>query len=93
VALSRTAELEAKLEQAEKEKRRADKLAFLTRKMVKAGPLTTGVGRLLGSRNRPRSTTDGRKPSRGSKVSPNELPTTSAVATPSTPTADGAIGR
>lgn len=92
-ALSRTAELEAKLARAEQEKRRADKLNFLTRKMVKPGPLTTGVGRLPGSRNRPRSTTDGQKPSRVSKLSAGEVSTTPAGATPSTPTADGATAR
>jgi hypothetical protein len=92
-ALSRTAELEAKLRQTEKEKRRADKLAFLTRKLVKAGPLTTGVGRLPGSRNRPRSTTDGRKLSRASKPSATEAATTPAGATDSIPTADGATAR
>jgi hypothetical protein len=93
VALSRTAELEAKLERAETDKRRSEKLYFLTKKMVKPGPLTTGVGRLPGSRNRPRSTTDGRKPSLGSKPSGSEPATTPAGATPSTPTADGATGR
>ena len=92
-ALARTAELEAKLRQAEKEKRRSDKLAFLTRKLVKAGPLTTGVGRLPGSRNRPRSTTDGRRPSRGSRPSASEPATTPAGGTDSIPTADGAITR
>lgn len=92
-ALSRTAELEAKLARAEQEKRRADKLNFLTRKMVKPGPLTTGVGRLPGSRNRPRSTTDGPKPSRTLKALASEVATTPAVATNSTPTADGATGR
>jgi hypothetical protein len=92
-ALARTAELEAKLRQTEKEKRRADKLAFLTRKLVKAGPLTTGVGRLPGSRNRPRSTTDGRKPSRGSRLSGSEAATTPAGGTDSIPTADGATAR
>ena len=91
-ALARTAELEAKLERTEQEKRRSDKLYFLTRKMVKPGPLTTGVGRLPGSRNRPRSTTDGRKLSPESKSSESEAPTTPAGATPSTPTVDGATG-
>jgi hypothetical protein len=92
-ALARTAELEAKLRQTEKEKRRADKLAFLTRKLVKAGPLTTGVGRLPGSRNRPRSTMDGPKPSRASRPSASDATTTPAGGTDSTPTADGATAR
>lgn len=91
-ALSRTAELEEKLTRTEKEKRRSDKLFFLTRKLVKPGPLTTGSGRPPGSRNRPRSTTTGPKPSPASKSSPSEA-TIGAAATASTPTPAGANGR
>jgi len=91
-ALSRAAELEDKLTRTEKEKRRSDKLFFLTRKLVKPGPMTTGSGRPPGSRNRPRSTTGGPKPSPESKNTPSEA-TIGAGAIDSTPTGDGAIGR
>lgn len=87
-ALARVAELEAKLAKSEQEKRRSDKLFVMTRKLVKKGPMTTGAGRQPGSRNRPRSTTDGPKPSRGSTKASSET-TGSAVGIVSTPTLGG----
>jgi hypothetical protein len=91
-ALERVTDLEEKVAKAEKEKRRSDKLFLLTRKLVKSGPLTTASGRPPGSRNRPRSTKNGPKPSPGSKSSPSEG-TRSEDAAASTPKADGASGR
>lgn len=87
-ALARVAELEAKLARSEQEKRRADKLFVMTRKLVKKGPMTTGAGRQPGSRNRPRSTTDGPRPSRESKKASSET-TGSAGAIASTPMLGG----
>ena len=72
-ALARVAELEAKLAKSEQEKRRSEKLFVMTRKLVKKGPMTTGAGRQPGSRNRPRSTADGPKPSRGSTKPSSEM--------------------
>jgi hypothetical protein len=91
-ALARVAELEARLAKSEQEKRRSDKLFVMTRKLVKKGPMTTGAGRQPGSRNRPRSTTDGPQPSRGSRKASSET-TGSAVATASTPTVGGESAR
>lgn len=90
-AQARVAELEAKLARSEQEKRRADKLFVMTRKLMKKGPMTTGAGRRPGSRNRPRSTTDGPRPSPGSKRASNET-TASAGVSGSTPRLGGESG-
>jgi hypothetical protein len=90
-ALARVQELEEKLAKAEREGRRSQKLFVLTRKLVKAGPLTTGSGRPPGSRNRPRSTPSGPKPSTSSTRV--ETTTESAAATASTPAPAGGNGR
>ena len=75
------AALEAKLARLEEDKRRAERLLLLTRKVVRTGRLTLpGLGR-------PRSTTAGAKPSSGS------TPTSPPSASPSTPTLAGAAGR
>jgi len=42
-SLRRIAELEAKVRQLEQDKRRTDRLLYLTRKVVKLGPLSTGA--------------------------------------------------
>lgn len=76
------AELEAKVTRLEEEKRRAERLLLLTRKVVRTGRLTLpGLGR-------PRSTTGGSKPSTGSK-STSPAP----AASPSTPTPAGGAAR
>lgn len=90
-ALARVAELEEKLEKAERDRRRSDKLLVMTRKLVKAGPLTTGSGRPPGSRNRPRSTPDGQKRSPISKAANEMVPT--GDGTSSTPALVGGNGR
>jgi hypothetical protein len=90
-ALARVEELEGRLARAEQEKRRSDKLFVMTRKLVKAGPLTTGQGRPPGSRNRSSSTLSGRKSSADSKRPPSAT-TASEDATASTPTVGGATG-
>jgi hypothetical protein len=74
------AALEQKVTRLEQEKRRAERLLMLTRKVVRTGRLTVaGLGR-------PRSTTSGSKPSSTSGRS-------SAEASPSTPTPAGGDGR
>lgn len=42
-SLRKIADLSAKVSQLEQEKRRTDRLLYLTRKVVKAGPMTTGA--------------------------------------------------
>lgn len=72
-SLRRIGELEAKVRQLEQDKRRTDRLLYLTRKVVKAGPMTTGgrgrppKPRLVsgddGPRHSPSSATKSRLPS------------------------------
>lgn len=73
--------LKARVKKLEAEKRRADRLLFLTRKVVKPGVLTTGRGR---KRLPPASTPVGPTPSPAS-TSPTSPPTS-----PSPPTPTGA---
>jgi hypothetical protein len=75
------AALQGKVTKLEEEKRRAERLLLLTRKVVRTGRLT------LPGRGRPRSTTSGARPSNGSAT------TTSSSASPSTPTTPGAAAR
>lgn len=75
------AALRARVKKLETEKRRADRLLFLTRKVVKPGVLTTGRGR---KRLAPASTPVGPTPSPAS-TSPTQSPTDS----PSPPTVTG----
>lgn len=73
------ADLEARIAKLEQEKRRAERLLLLTRKVVRRGRLTLpGLGR-------PRSTRGGGKPSSGSATKAGD-------ASPSTPRPAGAAG-
>lgn len=93
VSLRRIADLEAKVQQLEQDKRRMDRLLYLTRKVVKTGPLTTG-GRGRSPKARPSSLESGPKPSRSLATrSPpmNELQAAGTDA--STPTLDGEAER
>jgi hypothetical protein len=78
----RIEELERKVQQLERDKRRSERLLMLTRKVVKAGPVTTTAGR------RPSSTKAGRKPS-----PPSTKATDANSAEPSIPTTAGADER
>jgi hypothetical protein len=81
----RIAELEQKVASLERDKRRSERLLLLTRKVVKAGPVTTGAGRPPKSRKR--STSDGKR------SSPSSTPTSRPKSHPapaSTPKPDGA---
>lgn len=79
------AQMEKRIEELETTKRRLERLLFLTRMTVKPGPMTHG------KRGRPRtrqaSETAGPKPSKRSR---KKRPT-SAPASTSTPTPDGAV--
>jgi hypothetical protein len=82
---SRVGELEAKVTQLEREKRRAERLLLLTRKTLQAGTLKASPGRpRLRRPRRPASTPSG---SAGSKALPAK--TSSSPTSPSTPTKDG----
>lgn len=83
--MRRIGQLEEEVKKLSQEKRRTDRLLFLTRKVVKRGPVASE------NRGRPRgkrlsSTTGGEKSSPASSSPPT--PTTSAANSPSTP--DGA---
>ncbi len=78
----RIAQLEAKVSGLERERRRSERLLLLTRKIVRKGPVTTGLGRP--PKKRPSSTSDGQSASRPSKAS-----TSSPPPSPSTPMPDG----
>lgn len=82
----RIAELEAKVLELEKGKRRAERLLLVTRNIVKPGSVTTGAGRQAKRRARPSSMRPGSKPLKSSAMSTTQLPTTAA---PSTPTTNG----
>lgn len=95
-SLRRIAELEAKVSHLEQDKRRIDRLLYLTRKVVKTGPLTTGS---RGRRPKPRlgSPSAGPTPSRYSAKTTPTAPAPrhfQAVGTDvSTPTPDGEVER
>ena len=89
---SRVAELEARLKRLEQEKRRAERLLLLTRKLVRPGTLTTGRGRPPKVRTAAAWTPAGTKSSTASKPRPTSLET--LLPTPvSLPTTTGADGR
>jgi hypothetical protein len=96
VSLRRIADLEAKVHQLEQDKRRMERLLYLTRKVVKTGPLTTG-GRGRPPKPRPSSLESGPKLSRSSatkSLSPSvrALPPAAGMDA-STPTPDGEVER
>jgi hypothetical protein len=66
-SVRRIADLEAKVKHLEQDKRRTDRLLYLTRKVVKAGPLTTG-GRGRPPKARLVSTDAGPRPSPSSRT-------------------------
>lgn len=80
-ATQRLLDMEKKLTKVEREKRRSDRLLYLTRQVVKPGPMKDEK-----RRGRPPSTKSGNKPSHSLKKTASPAPS------PSTPTADGAVG-
>jgi hypothetical protein len=102
LAARRIEELEARVTQLEQEKRRAERLLLLTRKVMKPGPVKAVQGRPAKSRTRPRSTSSGSESSTSSSgtaavaVAASAATTTaarSALAPSSTPTPGGGAGR
>lgn len=79
----RIAQLETQVNELVRDKRRLERLLYLTRKLVKPGPVTAGPGRTA----RPGSMTSGRRPLRSSKTT---SPTGQTSASGSTPTPAGA---
>lgn len=88
-ATRKIAELEEKVKKLEQERRRADRLWLLTKKLVKPGALKTAAGRPPGSRNRSstRSGTSGSAGSRGKKTTSSPAAESSTIHRP-----DGAGG-
>jgi len=84
----RIVELEKKVAELEKGKRRSERLLLLTRKVMK-GPLKTAAGRKPKAERAPSSTSAGRKRSRASKT---KAATPELGSSPSTPTTDGEAG-
>lgn len=84
--LKRIGELEAQLKQAQQERRRTDRLLYLTRKMVKPGKVASP------NRGRPKTARSsmrrGARSSTGS-TNPAIVPAQSPSTSPSTPTPDG----
>lgn len=91
LAARRIEELEAKVTQLEQEKRRAERLLLLTRKVMKPGTVKAAQGRKAKSGTRPRSMASGKRPSRSS--SGTAVPAVSTSVPSSTPTPDGEVGR
>jgi hypothetical protein len=88
----RIEELEAKVKKLEQEKRRTDRLLFLTRKVVKPGPMTTGAGRPPETRTSRSATPGGRRssPRSRSRAGKPAATTTPSASSGSTPTTAGA---
>jgi hypothetical protein len=79
-------ELEERVKQLTQDKRRSERLLFLTRKVVKRGPMA------MESRGRPRKTKSSSTSSGARSSTPSTTPTNSSPPelAPSTPTRDGA---
>jgi hypothetical protein len=73
--------LEEKIERLERDKRRLERLGFLTQKLVRGGPLTTGAGRPPKRRS---STKDG--PSASRRSTKKKAPRTPTSSVPKTET-------
>jgi hypothetical protein len=92
-AEKRVVELEQRVKQLQTEKRRAERLLLLTRKVMRTGRRKTT--RRASTRTRARSTTRGPRPSTTSKrtAAARSTEATKAEETASTPTSDGAVER
>jgi hypothetical protein len=93
-AARRVVELEAKVHKLEQQRRRSERLLYLTRKVVKPGPVAMAGGRP--SRSGPRSRTAGPSASRSSTTTKRSSTSTTAGTTsssatsPTSPTASAA---
>ncbi len=87
----RIASLEAKVAQLEKDKRRAERLLFVTKQLLRSSPLTTGRGR---PPKRRVSTTSGTRPSRvSSTTSATRKKSVPGSPSDSIPTVDSVVAR
>jgi hypothetical protein len=80
----RVAELEAQVRTLEQYKRRSERLLLLTRKVVRAKPVTTA-----GRRASPSSTSAGKRPSPSSKKTTRPMPVAPISSTPTPAGGDG----
>lgn len=81
----RITELEEQVKQLQQDRRRSERLLFLTRKMVKKGPLASET------RGRPRKAkSSSTRPGAGASTASTPESTTTAAESPSTPSRDGA---
>ena len=83
----RIAQLETKVKRLEQDKRRSDRLLFLTRQVVKPGPMKSAPGRPAKGQQPRSSKPAGKRPSPASKTKSASEPTSP---TPSSPTPAGA---
>jgi hypothetical protein len=80
---ARIAELEAKVAKLEQEKRRAERLLYLARKVLPPGPVTTpGRGRPRRKASSSTSAGSERSPSSPSSTTPASRPATASIPTP-----------
>lgn len=105
IPAKRIADLEAKVQRLEQEKRRAERLLFLSRQVLGPGAVTMPVGRPPKNGPAQSSTTTGRNASRPRTKKPTTTPVSpkgsaappppasGSISTPSTPSADGVDAR
>lgn len=91
---ARIAQLEEKVHKLERDKRRAERLLFLTRQVLRPGPTVSGVGRPRKQAQRPPSRTPGKRSSPGSRSTPKAVKLTPPpdASTPTTAGGDGPSG-
>lgn len=92
-AAKRVQELEQRVKQLEQAKRRADRLLFMTRRLVKSGPMKAASGRPKQQRKAPSSTSGGSKPSSRCKRPSGPLKPPAKTGPPSTLTKAGGAER
>jgi hypothetical protein len=105
IPAKRIADLEAKVQRLEQEKRRAERLLFLSRQVLGQGAVKMSVGRPPKNAPPRSSTTTGRSASRPRTKKPTTTPASlkasaapppsasGSISTPSTPSADGVDAR
>jgi hypothetical protein len=94
-AVKRVQELEQQVKKLEQEKRRADRLLFMTRRLVKSGPMKAAPGRPRTQRKAHSSTSGGSRPSSACKKPSGQLkpPAKTQPAAASTPSKVGGAER
>ena len=87
----RISQLEDKVKRLEQDKRRTERLLFLTRQVLKPGTMVTGSGRPAKRQTDRSSMKTGKSSSRRSRKTPAPAPT-SIIPSPSTPSSAGGTG-